>query len=190
MEPWVDSIVQSVDNKKLIRIDSSTGIKGKSWHNEQENSQDTQVSRIDPHIWLDLGNAQIMVDTICSGLIKIDPANAAFYKKNAAAYKARLQALDKQYRKALTPFANRIFIEGGHYAFGYLAARYQLRYIATSGLSPMPNPCLKSCPRYWIWSRNIRYILFFMKNCSRPASPNSWHMMPRSTCSSSTPDII
>ncbi|MBA3910971.1 MAG: iron ABC transporter substrate-binding protein [Rhodobacter sp.] len=48
--------------------------------------------RANPHAWMSLESALIYVDNIEKALTTADPANAATYAANAAAYKTRLQA--------------------------------------------------------------------------------------------------
>lgn len=75
-----------------------------------------------PHAWMGLENALIYVDNITAAFAEHDPANAATYEGNAAAYKAELQAtLDPLNAEiAAIPEAQRWLVtcEG---AFSYLA---------------------------------------------------------------------
>ena len=84
---------------------------------------------MDPHIWLDFANAQIMVDNITAGMSAKDPANKDYYAARAAAYKAELQKLDDEFKAGLAACGTREFIHGGHNAFGYLTRRYGLTYL-------------------------------------------------------------
>jgi manganese/iron transport system substrate-binding protein len=75
-----------------------------------------------PHAWMSLKNAAVYVENIRKALVKIDPANAAIYDANAAAYVAKFQAIDSRVREKLerVPEARRWLVtsEG---AFPYLA---------------------------------------------------------------------
>jgi zinc transport system substrate-binding protein len=81
-----------------------------------------------------------MVDNILAGLIAKDPANREYYTANALAYKAQLAELDNQYRKGLSTCQKKVFLHGGHYAFGYLANRYGLRYESAYAVSADSEP--------------------------------------------------
>lgn len=48
--------------------------------------------RPNPHAWMSLDNALIYIDNIATAFVENDPDNADIYTKNAADYKARLQA--------------------------------------------------------------------------------------------------
>lgn len=83
----------------------------------------------DPHIWLSPKRAKIMVEVIAREMGKIDPANKEQSEKNAKAYLAELDGLDKDIQKALENVANKKFVVF-HPAFGYLASDYNLQMYA------------------------------------------------------------
>lgn len=152
MEPWAEDLIKGVRNRRLVVVDSSRGVsllketheKEADAHEKNDGKQargsDHDHGSIDPHIWLDLGNAQVMVDNILGGFLEKDPANKAFYEKNAAEYKARLQQLDQNFKKGLARCTTRTFVHGGHYALSYLARRYDLTYVSVYGFSPNSEP--------------------------------------------------
>ena len=159
MEPWVESVLKGVTNPKLKVVDTSVGIPllaedaeeheheggdkhGESGkHGEKEEGHDHHGhADVDPHIWLDLGNAATMVDTIATGLVEVDSAHRDLYTRNAEEYKTKLTALDARFRTELSQCPKREFIEGGHSAFGYLARRYNLTYVAALGFTPDSQP--------------------------------------------------
>lgn len=145
MEPWVENILKGVDNKRLLIIDSSKGItmlRGAGRDNSRRTHKN-EHGKIDPHIWLDLSNAQKIVDNICDGCVRMDPANKDFYVKNAEGYKAKLLELDRRFKNTLTHCKKDIFIHGGHFAFDYLAKRYNLKYISAYQGSPDAEPTPK-----------------------------------------------
>jgi len=149
MEPWAAAIIKGADRERLDVVDSSEGIrmrqeqKGAPSEDEASSGQKAGAGRkepMDPHIWLDLGNAQRMVDNILAGFVRKDPANKGFYEHNAALYKARLRQLDEQFKEGLAQCETRLFVHGGHYAFNYLARRYGLTYVSAYGFSPDAEP--------------------------------------------------
>jgi zinc transport system substrate-binding protein len=144
MEPWVDGILKGVENKKLVEVDSSKGIdlieQGGDAHRDDPGHDH---GRADPHIWLDLSKAEKIVDNILEGLIKKDPANNEYYRRNADSYKAKLSEMDEKYRGALSTCKKRVFVHGGHFAFGYLAKKYNLEYVSAYHGSPDAEPTPK-----------------------------------------------
>jgi len=72
--------------------------------------------------------------------VRKDPAGAAVYRTHAEAYLSRLAELDRRFREGLSGCGQRLFLHGGHYAFGYLAKRYGLRYVSAYPLSANAEP--------------------------------------------------
>jgi len=136
MEPWAETIINGTDNKKLNVVDTSQGIiliKNQHEHHHHHGN-------FDPHIWMDFDNAQKMVKTIADAFVQKDPEHSTDYRKNEKTYIQQLKKLDKVYRKSLSLCQTHEIVYGGHYAFGYLAKRYGLTYIAVYGLSPNAEP--------------------------------------------------
>jgi zinc transport system substrate-binding protein len=140
MEPWADDIIKGLIDKKLIVVDASKGTRmiPAVFHDEDE-----PVGTLDPHIWLDFDNAKIMVNNIAEALEAKYPENKAFYRQNAADYNTKLTELDASFRTTLNTCKRKEIIYGGHYAFGYLAKRYGLKYLAAQGVSPDAEPTAK-----------------------------------------------
>src|SRR5690606_12392575 len=78
-----------------------------------------------PHAWMAPSNALIYVENVRAALVKLDPKNAETYNRNAAAYAAKIKAIDAPLRERLSaiPEAQRWLVtsEG---AFSYLARDY------------------------------------------------------------------
>lgn len=75
-----------------------------------------------PHAWMSPTNALIYVDNIAAALSQADPANAATFAANAAAYKAQLSAaLDPLKAQIATLPDNRRWLATCEGAFSYLA---------------------------------------------------------------------
>lgn len=134
MEPWVEDILRGIDNKDLLIIDASENI-------FQKTKQNINFDKVDPHIWLDFSFAQRIVDNILKGFLEKDHSHTNYYLKNAEDYKNRLKDLDKKYRDSLSTCKKNVLIHGGHFAFGYLVKRYNLKYFsAYKGFSPDAEP--------------------------------------------------
>jgi zinc transport system substrate-binding protein len=161
MEPWAEKILRGLDLQKFRVVDAGQGVSYLKASAEEEHGHeghgshavDEHAAVMDPHIWLDFGNAALMVDTIMDGFVAADPANAEYYRTHAAELKGSLTALDQRYRDALSSCRTRVFLHGGHYTFGYLARRYDLEYRSLSGLSSESEP---SAARMAAMVRQIR----------------------------------
>jgi len=139
MEPWAVKFVKGLNAGQVALVDSSRGVTFLKGGAEEE-GHEGHAGGMDPHIWLDFGNARIMVDNIAQALAVRDPANKGYYLANAAAYQAELKKLDDDYKAGLSSCGKRVFLHGGHYAFGYLAHRYGLRYESASAVNADAEP--------------------------------------------------
>jgi len=153
MEPWADKFISGLDTTAVTVVDASKGItlqpaRSKHHHHTDQHKKGAdahhhhQHPAMDPHIWLDLGNAQLMVDTIATAISAKDPSNSTTYAAHATALKQQLAQLDTDFRNGLSQCGKKTFLHGGHYAFGYLANRYGLQYEAAVSVNAdaEPNP--------------------------------------------------
>ncbi len=81
-----------------------------------------------PHSWMSPANAVIYVENIRKALVKLDPQNAATFDTNAAAYTAKLKAVDEPIRAKLAeiPEAQR-WLVSSEGAFSYLIRNYGMK---------------------------------------------------------------
>jgi zinc/manganese transport system substrate-binding protein len=89
-----------------------------------------EASRFDPHWWHDPVNAEAAVDRIREALARADPGGATTFDANAAAYVAKLRAMDRDIADcfaAVPPDERKLVTD--HDAFNYFAARYGIRVI-------------------------------------------------------------
>ena len=81
-----------------------------------------------PHAWMSPTNALIYVENIRKALVKHDPAQAAIYNRNAAAYGTKIRRLDHMLRQKLRAAGGQqnwlVTSEG---AFSYLTRDFGLR---------------------------------------------------------------
>lgn len=117
---------------------------------------------MDPHFWLDFDNAALMVSSLEKAFIAKDPAHAESYRSNATLYRERLADLDQAYRNGLASCSTKEIVYGGHYAFGYLAQRYGLGYVAAQGLAPDAEPSAQDIALLvnQIRNNNIRFVFY------------------------------
>ncbi|NLO91909.1 MAG: zinc ABC transporter solute-binding protein [Elusimicrobia bacterium] len=147
MEPWAErlelkpgvKIVEAASGASCIRVAAGHAHEGRSHEHGRDGS-------CDPHVWMDTDNASKMVQAIADALSAKDPANACVYAANASAYQKRLKALDESYRKGLASCKVKSIIHSGHAAFAYLAARYGLSFVSSTGVTgdsePVPSDLL------------------------------------------------
>lgn len=147
MEPWAVNFVKGLSNGNVGLVDSSKGVTFLKAGVDEDAHQDQHGKEhhhhgdgMDPHVWLDFANAQIMVDTIAAAMSAKDPLNKNYYMANAAAYNSELKKLDDEYKSRLSSCRQKAFLHGGHYAFGYLAHRYGLQYESASAVNADSEP--------------------------------------------------
>jgi len=130
LEQWAYKIIGASDkNTRLQAVETGNGAMMLRL-NKEEDDHEAHPAGFDPHIWLDMDNAQKMVDNITSAFIKKDPRNSDYYLKNAGDYKRQLADMDQKYRTTLAACKTRTVLHAGHWAFAYLTSRYHLKYIA------------------------------------------------------------
>jgi zinc/manganese transport system substrate-binding protein/manganese/iron transport system substrate-binding protein len=122
---WLDDTVSSAGYAGEV-VDASRRVPVR-----QGNGSDEQKAG-DPHIWHDPANARIMVGDIAAALAAKDPAGKAGYERNAAAYDAKLAALDAENKAEIStiPVAQRKLVTN-HDAFGYYCARYGITFVGS-----------------------------------------------------------
>lgn len=89
-----------------------------------------EASGSDPHWWHDPRNVEAAVATIRDAFTAADPEGAAAYSANAAAYLAKVRALDDGVRACFAAVpAERRKLVTDHDAFNYFAARYGITVV-------------------------------------------------------------
>jgi zinc transport system substrate-binding protein len=159
MEPWAEDVIKGTVNKNLIVVDASHGTKmiPGVFHDADE-----PAGSLDPHIWLDFDNAKIMVTNIMQAFQLKDGANKDFYEQKAEDYGNKLTELDTSYKTTLAACKDKEIVYGGHYAFGYMAKRYGLKYLAAQGVSPDAEPTANDLIKLveQIKKDKIRYVFY------------------------------
>ncbi len=119
----------------------------------------------DPHAWQSLGNAVAYVDNITAALAQADPAHAADYYQNRAAYVAEIEALDAEIRRIVASLpADRRTIVTSHDAFQYFGRDYGLTFLAPQGLSTESEASAKDVARLIEQMRDKGISAVFVEN--------------------------
>jgi len=91
---------------------------------------------IDPHWWHRVANMQKAARVIAKEFSNADPANAAAYKANAAAYSNRLSTLNSWIKREVSKVPrNRRILTTAHAAFGYFCKEYGFKALPVKGLT-------------------------------------------------------
>ena len=181
MESWIDDVKNSVSNKELTFVDSSSGIQllenmehdheeeeeehehhdGQEAHEEDTHDHEHHHhhGKYDPHIWLGLKEAKIQVENIKNALIEKDPENREYYENNCKDYILQLNELDSIYKEKLAPFKGNTLVVA-HEAFGYLFKNYGLNQMGIEGVfeDSEPDPATMKGIIQFINDKKIRTI--------------------------------
>lgn len=114
-----------------------------------------------PHVWLSLRNARIILENIAEALSSLDPAGETFYRKNAREYIAVLEELDEWFEKEVQSLTSRAFV-ATHAFLSYLARDYGLKEAGilekNPGYEPSPQELGKLITL--MKTENVRVIVF------------------------------
>lgn len=126
-EGWIDRLITSSGTTAPVVV-ASSGVRARGTAGDHASA--------DPHAWQTIGNAMVYVDNIRDALATTDPANAAHYRARAAAYAARLEALEARARQSLEAVPpTRRKVVTSHDAFGYFEGAYGVEFLAPVGVS-------------------------------------------------------
>jgi zinc transport system substrate-binding protein len=92
-----------------------------------------------PHVWVSVTLAMKQVENIAAGLAAADPAHAAQYQDNAAAYRSQLEALRVRMHEGLKDVRGRKIVTF-HEAFPYFAREFGLEIAAVIEREPGSEP--------------------------------------------------
>ncbi len=122
---------------------------------------DLAPGRGDPHVWLDPLRAQDMVSVIEAALVRLDPANAARYRRNGDRQRQKLAALDRQLQKKLAGIRARPFLVY-HDAYNAFVRRYRLNQVAAITSNPGRQPGVARLRRLQRLIRNGKIACIFI----------------------------
>ena len=129
MEDFLEKLISSADNQKLVVINTSSGVKtlesSEPNHHDHHGHHHHDHGEINPHIWLDPVRAVQQVENIRDGLVEADPECASTYLKNAELYVQKLKDLNNDITQQLQPYSGKSFVAFHDFA-PYFAERYQL----------------------------------------------------------------
>jgi len=100
---------------------------------------DEEEGGTDPHVWLSVQNAGVMVENICAGLVAIDPADAAYFEANRDGYLDELRALDAGIAASLAGREGEAIMVY-HPSWAYFARDYGLVQIPIEDEGKEPGP--------------------------------------------------
>lgn len=130
MESFLDKAVRH--NRHMAVVEASAGI-------DLIRTGVGPEGEANPHVWVSISDHIRQVANIAAGLAKADPARAARYAANAAAYKTQLEALRAEMQQALAGARGRQIVTF-HEAFPYFAREFGLQVAAVVERDPGAEP--------------------------------------------------
>lgn len=119
---------------------------------------------IDPHLWQNVRNAMSYVEVIRDTLIEQDPQGARTYRRNAAAYLAELDTVDRYVRERIAEIPeSRRYLVTTHDAFAYLADAYDVTIAGFVTPNPAVEPSLADRRTLTDTIRNLRVPAVFLE---------------------------
>lgn len=129
--PFEQTLSKSLGEKTKV-VNVSEGINliyDTHTHGEGSRAHTHRVA--DPHVWTSVINARRLAENMAESLIEHDPDNGPIYKENLSKYIARLDSLDKEFRKKISDSSAKSFLVW-HPSLSYFARDYDLDQIAVS----------------------------------------------------------
>lgn len=168
-EGWLPRLVTSSGGKAAVVIVTNgiTPRREKADAHGQKHSHGDEET--DPHAWQSVPNAKVYVANIRDALVAADPAGAETYRKNAADYLSKLDALDREVRERIATLpAERRRVISTHDAFGYFAEAYGLTFIAPQGVSTEAEPTARDVARIIAQVKAQKVPAVFLENITDP----------------------
>jgi zinc transport system substrate-binding protein len=145
-QPLTKALATLAADAQSVALDDSAGLvlfdfddDGHDDHGTKDKHDGHGGHGINPHIWLDPFNAQIMLGVIADHLGKADPVNARAYQANADAMRQTFAQLQIDIARQLAPFAESEFLVL-HDAHIYFERRFGMRAHAAITTEPDVMP--------------------------------------------------
>ena len=151
-DEWVDGMLSSIDKSKLKTLkmmdtvklyeeEMSEGMQEEEHehhhddkdhhHDDKEHHHDGEEGpEMDEHVWTSPANAIQIVKALTETISGLDKDNAQTYQKNAEAYIAKLEKLDKDFHDVIDHAKRKEIIVGDRFPFLYFAKEFGLTYYA------------------------------------------------------------
>jgi zinc/manganese transport system substrate-binding protein len=139
-EPWLEPLLMQALFKGA-KVVVSRGVRTLTADEEHPVSGRQLPAAIDQHAWLDPRNGIIYVRNIAAALARLDPAGAADYRANAAAYTKKIQAIDDWARREIAAVsATKRRALASHDSLQYIANAYGITLLAVNGWTNKSEP--------------------------------------------------
>lgn len=164
-EGWLTRLLKSSGTKAKL----ATATEGITPLKMQDDGHGHGHGGEDPHAWQSVSNAKVYVANILKALSAADPAGKAIYEANAAAYLAKLDALETEIKAAVARIpADRRKAITSHDAFAYFAKAYGIAFVAPQGVSTEAEASARDVGRIIRQVKAQKVPAVFLENISNP----------------------
>lgn len=157
MESFIDDLKDNIkDDNKFLDLSAGLTLLDSS-------GEGSDMTSVNPHTWLSIKNAKLMVDNIYRKLSAMDPDNQNYYKENLDSTLSKFDELDNKFTEELSKVKDKEkYFVVSHAAFNYLADDYELKQVAVTGISPEEEPSAKDLKTIadFVKDKNIKTIFF------------------------------
>jgi zinc/manganese transport system substrate-binding protein len=165
-EGWLERLVKASGTKAPIVV-ATKGIKPRERGSDHDH--DHEHGPADPHAWQSVANAKIYAANIRDALIAADPAGNEAYAANAAAYLAKLDALEREVRGVIAKIPpGRRRVISSHNAFGYFEGAYGIDFTAPQGVSTEAEASAKDVAAIITQIKKQKIAAVFLENVTDP----------------------
>jgi zinc transport system substrate-binding protein len=131
-------VIDLAENVTKIQMQNKNEYEADDEHHSQHEEHKHEGE--DPHIWTAPSNVKIIAENIYNALIKIDPVNADYYKRNLDIFLAYIDETDRQIIDILSSHEDGEKFMVFHPSWGYFAQAYNLEQIAVEVEGKEPKP--------------------------------------------------
>ncbi|MCS7241919.1 metal ABC transporter substrate-binding protein [Candidatus Caldatribacterium sp.] len=153
-DTYLEKVIKAVKGNEAPIFYVSVGL------NLLGDEHESHHSGANPHVWLSLRNAQVILATIAQSLATLDPQGKAFYEENARKYAQVLADLDSRFAKAIASLPSCSFV-ATHNSLSYLARDYGLLEVGVLEKAPGYEPTPQELTELvaLMRKRNVRVIV-------------------------------
>jgi zinc transport system substrate-binding protein len=146
LEPWLEELLKKGTRGRVLLVGEKVpaemliGVEGHA-HAGEEASQ-----VVDPHVWLDPQLMALLAEEVAGAMAELEPSRAEEFRRNARAFREKIEQLDEEIRKELEDITRRDFV-AYHSAWAYFARRYGLVQVGVVEERPGEEPGARELAR-------------------------------------------
>lgn len=167
-QPAVDDAVAREADEHAFDVSKAANLNLTYTPIEEGAQHADEAGATDPHFWLDPLRLADVASALADRLGALDEVDAGRYRANSEALRAKLVALDGDFKVGLADCANPYLVTT-HNAFGYLAQRYGLDQVGITGLTPEDEPKPADLARIAAFAKQHRVRTIYYETLVSPA---------------------